>query len=30
VCWHRERDLELAEQYVRPAIKISDHHNELQ
>ncbi|MER7845012.1 hypothetical protein ABTZ03_13840 [Kitasatospora sp. NPDC096077] len=28
--WHREQDLELAEQYVRAAIKISDHHEELQ
>ncbi|MDH6704126.1 dTDP-4-amino-4,6-dideoxygalactose transaminase [Kitasatospora sp. MAA19] len=28
--WHREQDLELAEQYVRAAIKISDHHKELQ
>ncbi|SOB81563.1 DegT/DnrJ/EryC1/StrS family aminotransferase [Streptomyces sp. 1331.2] len=27
--WHREQDLELAEQYVRAAIKISDHHEEL-
>ncbi|MEV0537354.1 DegT/DnrJ/EryC1/StrS family aminotransferase [Kitasatospora sp. NPDC050463] len=26
---HREQDLELAEQYVRAAIKISDHHKEL-
>ncbi|WP_369185406.1 hypothetical protein [Streptomyces sp. Y1] len=28
--WHREQDLELAEQYVRAAVKISDHHKELQ
>ncbi|MFD7533262.1 DegT/DnrJ/EryC1/StrS family aminotransferase [Streptomyces sp. NPDC059849] len=27
--WHREQDLELAKQYVRAAIKISDHHKEL-
>ncbi|MFD7827977.1 hypothetical protein [Kitasatospora sp. NPDC059803] len=27
--WHREQDLELVEQYVRAAIKISDHHEEL-
>ncbi|KIQ64776.1 cell wall biogenesis protein [Kitasatospora griseola] len=27
--WHREQDLELAEQYVRAAVKISDHHKEL-
>ncbi|MEU9130503.1 DegT/DnrJ/EryC1/StrS family aminotransferase [Kitasatospora sp. NPDC048540] len=27
--WHREQDLELADQYVRAAIKISDHHKEL-
>lgn len=28
--WHRERDLEVAEQYVRAAVKTSDHHKELQ
>ncbi|MFJ9839809.1 DegT/DnrJ/EryC1/StrS family aminotransferase [Kitasatospora sp. NPDC101155] len=28
--WHREQDLEVAEQYVRAATKISDHHKELQ
>ncbi|GAA2233735.1 hypothetical protein GCM10010430_13040 [Kitasatospora cystarginea] len=28
--WHREQDLEVAEQYVRAAVKISDHHKELQ
>ncbi|MER5639212.1 aminotransferase class I/II-fold pyridoxal phosphate-dependent enzyme [Kitasatospora sp. NPDC002227] len=27
--WHREQDLALAEQYVRAAIKVSDHHKEL-
>ncbi|OKI16317.1 DegT/DnrJ/EryC1/StrS family aminotransferase [Streptomyces sp. CB03911] len=27
--WHREQDLELAAQYVRAAVKISDHHKEL-
>ncbi|MFJ1793374.1 DegT/DnrJ/EryC1/StrS family aminotransferase [Kitasatospora griseola] len=27
--WHREQDLELAEQYIAAAIKISDHHKEL-
>lgn len=27
--WHREQDLELAEQYVRAAVKVSDHHKEL-
>ncbi|WP_183107216.1 hypothetical protein [Streptomyces sp. 1114.5] len=27
--WHREQDLEPAEQSVRAAIKISDHHEEL-
>ncbi|KDN82773.1 DegT/DnrJ/EryC1/StrS family aminotransferase [Kitasatospora cheerisanensis] len=27
--WHREQDLELAEQYIRAAVKISDHHEEL-
>ncbi|MFJ8625286.1 hypothetical protein ACIRD3_20915 [Kitasatospora sp. NPDC093550] len=27
--WHRGRDLQLAEQYVRAAMKISDHHEEL-
>ncbi|MFD4393688.1 DegT/DnrJ/EryC1/StrS family aminotransferase [Kitasatospora sp. NPDC058397] len=27
--WHREQDLELVEQYVRAAIKIGDHHEEL-
>ncbi|MFJ4186644.1 DegT/DnrJ/EryC1/StrS family aminotransferase [Kitasatospora sp. NPDC089509] len=27
--WHREQDLKVAEQYVRAAIKISDHHEEL-
>ncbi|MEU7635020.1 DegT/DnrJ/EryC1/StrS family aminotransferase [Streptomyces sp. NPDC039016] len=27
--WHREQDLALAEQYVRAAVKVSDHHKEL-
>ncbi|MCS0635055.1 aminotransferase class I/II-fold pyridoxal phosphate-dependent enzyme [Streptomyces sp. LP05-1] len=27
--WHREQDLALAEQYVRAAAKVSDHHQEL-
>ncbi|MFJ8430785.1 DegT/DnrJ/EryC1/StrS family aminotransferase [Kitasatospora sp. NPDC094019] len=27
--WHREQDLELAEGYLRAAIKISDHYKEL-
>ncbi|MCX5079221.1 hypothetical protein OHA84_38430 (plasmid) [Streptomyces sp. NBC_00513] len=27
--WHRERDLELAEQYVSAARKVSEHHKEL-
>ncbi|WP_329563741.1 hypothetical protein [Kitasatospora sp. NBC_01266] len=27
--WHREQDLALAEQYVRAAVKVSDHHEEL-
>ncbi|MET9182399.1 DegT/DnrJ/EryC1/StrS family aminotransferase [Kitasatospora aureofaciens] len=27
--WHREQDLELADQYIRAAMKISDHHKEL-
>jgi dTDP-4-amino-4,6-dideoxygalactose transaminase len=27
--WHREQDLALAEQYVRAAGKVSDHHKEL-
>lgn len=27
--WHREQDLELAAQYARAAMKISDHHKEL-
>ncbi|MCX4581891.1 DegT/DnrJ/EryC1/StrS family aminotransferase [Streptomyces sp. NBC_01481] len=27
--WHREQDLELAEQYVSAARKVSEHHKEL-
>ncbi|MGC5361635.1 DegT/DnrJ/EryC1/StrS family aminotransferase [Streptomyces sp. DT24] len=27
--WHREQDRPLAEQYVRAAVKVSDHHKEL-
>ncbi|MEU6091023.1 hypothetical protein ABZ865_30470 [Streptomyces sp. NPDC047085] len=27
--WHREQDLKLAEQYVRAARKVSEHHKEL-
>ncbi|MCC9308400.1 hypothetical protein LN042_15100 [Kitasatospora sp. RB6PN24] len=27
--WHREQDLALAEQYIRAATKVSDHHKEL-
>ncbi|WP_405364835.1 DegT/DnrJ/EryC1/StrS family aminotransferase [Kitasatospora sp. NBC_00039] len=27
--WHREQDRPLAEQYIRAAIKVSDHHKEL-
>ncbi|GHF50826.1 hypothetical protein GCM10018790_30780 [Kitasatospora xanthocidica] len=27
--WHREEDRPLAEQYIRAAIKVSDHHKEL-
>ncbi|MEU1424870.1 DegT/DnrJ/EryC1/StrS family aminotransferase [Kitasatospora sp. NPDC005751] len=27
--WHREQDLKLAGQYIRAAIKVSDHHKEL-
>lgn len=27
--WHRDQDLKLAEQYVRAAGKVSDHHKEL-
>ncbi|MFF0410096.1 hypothetical protein ACFYUY_06615 [Kitasatospora sp. NPDC004745] len=27
--WHREQDLRVAEQYVRAAVEISDHHEEL-
>lgn len=27
--WHREQDLALADQYVRSALKVSDHHEEL-
>lgn len=26
--WHREQDLDVAEQYIRAAAKISDHHKE--
>ncbi|WP_335934495.1 DegT/DnrJ/EryC1/StrS family aminotransferase [Streptomyces sp. PTD5-9] len=27
--WHREQDLDVAEQYIRAAAKISEHHKEL-
>ncbi|MFC5665398.1 hypothetical protein ACFP3U_20750 [Kitasatospora misakiensis] len=27
--WHREQDLELAGQYVRAAVEISENHKEL-